>query len=344
MGFCSGNLAFLSPSTQPCNQSIACVKRQIQPSTNINWVPCFSNFSCARLEVPLDYENAIAGTTNIAVVKSSAPNASVETQDVFFNPGGPGDSPIGVILAQIRTIRSDVGDKHNVIGIDPRGVNNGGIDLGYFPNDQQDSDMFTTGFVTSVNSRSNDSLTKQWAVAGGWGDLCTSTHAHDSTMYASTSAVAQDKLQFIETLYGSSDRKLWYYGTSYGTVLGLTFATLYPDRVGRMLLDWVVDLEDYYSGQWKKNINDIDKTLADFFATCHSGGPANCAFYASSPTEIETQFVAIQDMLRKQPILVTESAVVRVPTNVTYELLESAVLGRHVLPVYAVDEARNCSA
>lgn len=286
-----------------------------------------------RLEVPLDYANTSAGTTHIAFVKSSAPNASTETQDVLFNPGGPGESGVGLILAQLQRVRPLIGDKHNIIGFDPRGVNNSGINLDCFPGDEKNSANFNDAFVSSVNSKSSDNLAKQWAVAGAWGDWCSLTYANNSAKYASTSAVAQDMLHYVDTLQNSSNGKLWYYGTSYGTVLGVTFATLYPDRIGRMILDGVEDSEDYYSGEWKTNVVDIDKTLDDFFNTCYKAGPDKCAFYASSPKEIEDSLIVLMEMLRKQPIAVSDRAFVQYPTIVTYELLESAVLDAMYTPL-----------
>jgi len=34
-----------------------------------------------------------------------------------------------------------------------------------------------------------------------------------------------------------------------GLYLGATFASMYPNRVGRLVLDGVVDAEDYYAGE-----------------------------------------------------------------------------------------------
>jgi hypothetical protein len=60
---------------------------QIEPSVDVQWQPCFENFTCTRLEVPLDYEDARAGNTAIAFIKYTPNNATKDTKDILFNPG-----------------------------------------------------------------------------------------------------------------------------------------------------------------------------------------------------------------------------------------------------------------
>jgi hypothetical protein len=57
---------------------------QLPSSKNLTWIPC-GEYTCAKLEVPLDYEDENAGTTAIAFKKWSA--AKQPAKEILFNPG-----------------------------------------------------------------------------------------------------------------------------------------------------------------------------------------------------------------------------------------------------------------
>jgi pimeloyl-ACP methyl ester carboxylesterase len=57
---------------------------------------------------------------------------------------------------------------------------------------------------------------------------------HSIGRFVSTPNVARDMLHIVEKL---GDEKLKYWGFSYGTYLGLTFASLWPEKIERMVLD-----------------------------------------------------------------------------------------------------------
>jgi pimeloyl-ACP methyl ester carboxylesterase len=90
-------------------------------------------------------------------------------------------------------------------------------------------------------------------------------------------------------------------GASYGTTLGATFATLFPDRVGRMILDGVNSGEDYFSGKddsWLLNAEDVFK---QFFRRCHAAESRGCAFWGVSPSSIQNRFETLLQTLCKNP-------------------------------------------
>jgi hypothetical protein len=71
--------------------------------------------------------------------------------------------------------------------------------------------------------------------------------------------------------------KLQYWGFSYGTYLGMTFAAMFPDRVGRVIVDGVVDPDDYKKALWYDNLEDTEKTAGQFFSNCARVGHPTCA-------------------------------------------------------------------
>lgn len=77
--------------------------------------------------------------------------------------------------------------------------------------------------------------------------------------------------------------KLQYWGLSYGSHLGTTFAAMFPDRIKRMIVDGVVDAEDYTKGLENHDLDDAEKALDQFYSACARAGhpqkrqPDSCA-------------------------------------------------------------------
>ncbi|PTB66068.1 hypothetical protein BBK36DRAFT_1203627 [Trichoderma citrinoviride] len=79
--------------------------------------------------------------------------------------------------------------------------------------------------------------------------------------------------------------RLQYIGFSYGTVLGNYFASMFPGRVGRLILDGVCNIQDYSSGPgWLTNTVDSDEIFDNFFEGCAAAGPDVCALARPSDT------------------------------------------------------------
>ena len=253
-----------------------------------------------------------------------------------MNPGGPGGSGVEFLINALELLQNTLGLDNNLIGFDPRSVNSSGPDVSCFPGVENTYEVYMQNhFGNAVDVNSSSSIANAWAQAGAFGDWCTRVHggANDSSKYVNTVATAEDMLYYTEVLAESNgeDRnssQLYYYGASYGTVLGATFASLFPDRIGRMILDGVVDSEDYYQGKWEANLYDADAAVETFWTYCYEGGNASCSFWDVSPEAIEARWYKVINQLKVQPIPVTDPTVVSIPAIVTYTdfktLLESA--------------------
>lgn len=116
-------------------------------------------------------------------------------------------------------------------------------------------------------------------------------------------------------------------------MLGTTFAALFPNRVGRIAVDGIVDGEDYYNGKWSNNVLDADDAFRYFFHTCHEAGKDKCAFWADSRVAIQDRFNKIAADLRKMPIpatlgtplIITHTHLNMVVAKALYSPLESYV-------------------
>ncbi|KAK7468356.1 hypothetical protein VKT23_002871 [Stygiomarasmius scandens] len=268
----------------------------IEPSTNISWVDCYPGFQCARFQVPLNYSNPDVGSTAIAVIKLNATmeNGSEYGGPIITNPGGPGGNGVGFILVEGIALQEKFGNQFDVIGFDPRGV---GFSTPSVIVAQSAAEISSTE-PFDLNSTA-DALPEAWAKYQAYGQAA---QARDNGIlnFVTTGNVARDMLGMVEAL---GQEQIQYFGQSYGTVLGATFATMFPDRVGRMILDGCVDMDGYFgSDYFSSGLLDADKALQTFFDGCHAAGPEACPFYASSPSEIAANLESIYTSLRSQPV------------------------------------------
>lgn len=116
---------------------------------------------------------------------------------------------------------------------------------------------------------------------------------------------------------------LLYWGRSYGTLIGSTFAALFPHRVSRAVLDGVVNMDRYYEGRGPNVVMDADAIFARFGQYCHEAGPEGCPFYADGGSDtINDAYRIIEDGLLNASIPVMASAT-RGPEVVTWTDLKN---------------------
>ncbi len=113
--------------------------------------------------------------------------------------------------------------------------------------------------------------------------------------------------------------KLHYWGFSYGTLLGQTFGAMYPNRVGRMVLDGVEDSSDYYNTAWMRGLNDTGKIMSKFFEYCSAAGRDKCALNIDNSTssEIRGLVESLISSLHQDPVAVAGDGP-RGPEIITY--------------------------
>jgi pimeloyl-ACP methyl ester carboxylesterase len=195
----------------------------------LDWEDCDGD-RCTWVEVPVDYAKPDGETTRlrVRVIPSSSGDAK---RSLFVNPGGPGGSAVdyaGTVSTQVGT---EVRETYDFVGVDPRGVGESTpleclSDEEFDAYVQIDPDPDDASEITAFR----ESLTELGqACLDNSGDLA----AHVSTVEA-----ARD-MDIVRALLGRE--KLDWFGASYGTQLGATYAELFPDRVGRMVLDGAVD-------------------------------------------------------------------------------------------------------
>lgn len=190
---------------------------------------------CARVTVPRDWAAPAAGT-DLQVAISRVTATGSRQGAILVNPGGPGGR--GTALAgALAGLEPSVNEHYDIVGMDPRGTGQeGGTDSGYvcrvplgrLPQDTDDLD---------ARDRSAASIALHQRTPRVLAEACQSDAL---APFITTWQTAHD-MDLIRTLLG--DEKLNYLGFSYGTWLGAKYASLFPERAGKLVLDSSVNFE-----------------------------------------------------------------------------------------------------
>ncbi|MET9916592.1 alpha/beta hydrolase [Streptomyces sp. NPDC006435] len=186
---------------------------------------------CSTVRVPLDYAKPDGETVGIALIRKKAANSGRRLGSMLFNFGGPGGSGVG-ILPRAAGGYGELNSRYDLVGFDPRGV--AGSEGVSCRTDKEQEESFRKVDMTPDTPAEEEAFLKDGADFGaGCERLSGRLLPHVGTVNA-----ARD-MDLIRQVLG--DRKLTYFGMSYGTELGGTYAHLFPKNVGRTVLDAVVD-------------------------------------------------------------------------------------------------------
>lgn len=199
---------------------------------SLTWTDLGGGVDETTVTVPLDWDDPAGETIEIAVARHRASGTSMGS--MLMNPGGPGGSGYEFVSQYASYIVTPaVLAAYDIIGFDPRGV---GLSTPIQCYDDADKDQLLYGtFDADYGTQAwIDELTVD---EKGWIDACVK-NTGDLLGNLDAASVARD-MDVIRAVLG--DEKLTYLGYSYGTYLGAVYAELFPDKVGRMVLDGAVD-------------------------------------------------------------------------------------------------------
>ena len=191
--------------------------------------PFLSRLECARLRVPVDYRHPDGATMEVEISLQHAQRPEARRGVLLINPGGPGGSGLVDFALVVGLLYPpEVTDAYDIIGFDPRG----GGESSPISCDLTDEELF---------------LSQPWLLPGGvresavfardTAERCVA-NAGPTLRYITTANTARD-MDSIRAALG--EEKISYYGGSYGAYLGAAYATLFPDRTDRVVIDSTPD-------------------------------------------------------------------------------------------------------
>ncbi|MET7409024.1 alpha/beta hydrolase [Streptomyces parvulus] len=235
----AGSEAEAAGSTEAATASLAPLPKatpaELSPyyEQKLAWRDCgVPGFQCATMKAPLDYAKPTEGDVRLAVARKKSTGPGKRLGSLLVNPGGPGGSAVGY-LQQYAGIGypEEVRAQYDMVAVDPRGVaRSEPVEC----LDGREMDAYTRTDVTPDDQGETDELVGAYKdFAEGCGADAPKLLRHVSTVEA-----ARD-MDVLRAALG--DDRLNYVGASYGTFLGATYAGLFPDRTGRLVLDGAMD-------------------------------------------------------------------------------------------------------
>ena len=201
-------------------------KISVERNEGIQWTLCESRLKCGLVEVPVDYHSPDSDNNiEIAVNVRRADNQDERIGYLFVNPGGPGGSGLELVQASDFVFDTEILERFDIIGFDPRGVGDSEPEFACgVPGEQ----------LALLSSIDGDTDTPEETAAGeAAANLCIESMGPVAGLLHS-GYVARD-MEEIRSALGAE--QISYLGFSYGSTLGVWYATLFPDSVRAMVVD-----------------------------------------------------------------------------------------------------------
>lgn len=262
---------------------------------SINWRKCHRDFQCAKVDVPLDYDEPNGPTTTLTLLKSPARKPDKKIGPLFVNPGGPGGGAAEFAAFFNQMVKPAVANRFDIIGIDPRGVTQPTMKC--VTNDPEPE----TYWNTPVNRR-------QATKIFGWDDWARGACENGYSPIAANMSTADTARDMDLIRQALEVEQLSYYGVSYGSYLGATYAAMFPDNFRALIVDSVIDPEQWATGTGGDGATIPFSTrigsgpgayeaLKSAFKVCDRVGAPRCPLGKDS----EKKWIKLLDALKAKP-------------------------------------------
>jgi pimeloyl-ACP methyl ester carboxylesterase len=263
-------------------------------SQTLAWKDCGSGLQCSTATAPLDWTDPAAGDIDLALVRHPATGDRLGS--LLVNPGGPGASGYDFVKDSLDyATDAKLRAGYDIVGFDPRGVGRSSAVKCYEP---AQMDEYLYGIPAAP--RGTDAwIAELEKSAADFGAGC---QANTGALLGHVDTVnAARDLDLLRAALG--DKKLNYLGYSYGTFLGTTNADLYPEKVGRLVLDGAVDPSTSNFDVTRIQAEGFESALRAYLTDCLAG--SKCPFDGTVDQGMAT-VRALLDSVDASPITATD--------------------------------------
>ena len=270
---CGNSSSSSDTSVNPLNTSTDFIINSIE------WTPCDGNTNseveCGNIEVPFDYADPDQGSFVLFVKKHSAASPTDRIGSMMVNPGGPGFGGSSLADDAEYYFSQDLIDRFDIIAWDPRGTGESTPAVNCV-------DTFDEYFGLDSPPETPEEKQALIDASQAFNDKC-AENSGTILPYISTQASAQD-INSLRLALG--EEKVSYFGFSYGSELGTTWATMFPETGRAIVVDGAVDPNATSTQEGMNQAKGFEGQLSTFLKQCserttcefHNGGKAEEAF------------------------------------------------------------------
>jgi pimeloyl-ACP methyl ester carboxylesterase len=281
------------PSGDPTDPTDPTSPGTVPPPTDpvvvgeLRWEPYNDDVEVGTIDVPLDYDQPDGATVELFVARHLA-DPDERIGSLLVNPGGPGfgGSDFAIFAAQV--FDSDLVERFDIIGWDPRGTG-----MSEPPIDCIDD---FDPYVAAIDMTPDTPEEKQLAVdtAVEFQAQCEQNNA-EIMDHVGTNSSARD----IDTIRRAlGEDQITYFGFSYGSELGATWATLFPETVRAAVLDGAADPTATSTEMSMQQVQGFEGTLSTFLEQCSADD--DCRFHNDG--DAEGAFDRLMEELDENPV------------------------------------------
>jgi pimeloyl-ACP methyl ester carboxylesterase len=245
----------------------------------IEWKACDGSTStqveCGNIEVPFDYADPEQGSFVLYIKKHNAASPADRIGSMMVNPGGPGFGGSSLADDAQYYFSQDLIDHFDIIAWDPRGTGESTPAVNCV-------NTFDEYFGLDSPPETPEEKQALIDASQAFNDKC-AENSGTILPYISTMASAQD-INSLRLALG--EEKVSYFGFSYGSELGTTWATMFPETVRAIVVDGAVDPNASSVQEGMNQAKGFEGQLTAFLKQCsekttcafHNGGKAEAAF------------------------------------------------------------------
>ncbi|KXT15525.1 hypothetical protein AC579_3401 [Pseudocercospora musae] len=303
-------------------------------TSSIEWGPCNQTevnttgtapAQCGTLPVPLDYTDTSSDEKFDLQLVNIPATVQPCKGSILFNLGGPGATTRQDLATLGYAFLNLTGGQYNIVGFDPRGTGHT-LPFSCAANELEAQTMLQR--FTQGGNASDTALGTTWAGADLAAAMC-KRNGNNTGSRIGTAFTARDLISVVDAL--GEDGMLRYWGLSYGTTLGATVASMFPDRIDKIILDAVQNPHEYYHAladfeEWSQT----DYVFSSIFTHCVGVGPEICplASLNETATELENMYWTFLYDLKYNPIPIKDADLI-----VDYTTVKSFVVNL----LYSID-------